>query len=81
MDITQAQDISKLVYKHGVSCNATDLEVLYRIGGDSECTTIRWCKKCGGISIDIDFDGRTNAGYVMPMKFPIGIIPEREIRK
>jgi len=31
---------------------------------------IRWCKNCGAIVVDVDYDGRTNPGYVMKMKFP-----------
>lgn len=35
-----------------------------------ESTVVRWCQDCGGIRIDTDFDGRTNQGQVMKMKFP-----------
>ncbi len=31
---------------------------------------VRWCEVCGSIVIDVDFDGRTNAGQVMKMKAP-----------
>lgn len=38
-------------------------------GYDSEKVT-RWCPDCGGIVVDLDYDGRTNAGYYMKMRFP-----------
>lgn len=31
---------------------------------------VRWCRECGGIVIDVDYDDRTNSGQVMRMKFP-----------
>ena len=37
--------------------------------GDFE-KVVRWCKLCGGIVVDMDFDGHTNAGYYQKMKFP-----------
>lgn len=30
----------------------------------------RWCKICGCIVIDCDYDNRTNAGYYMNIKAP-----------
>jgi hypothetical protein len=31
---------------------------------------LRWCSTCGAIVIDVDYDGRTNPGQVMKMRFP-----------
>lgn len=41
----------------------------HRSGGGIE-TVVRWCPTCGAIVIDIDVDGRTAPGRVMPMRFP-----------
>ncbi len=35
----------------------------------SDCV-VRWCKYCGAVVIDIDYDGRTNPGAILPMQFP-----------
>jgi len=37
--------------------------------GDHE-DVVRWCDVCGAIVVDVDYDGRTNAGQVMKMRFP-----------
>jgi hypothetical protein len=47
-----------------------DLIVIYSKGCDMESEVVRWCTVCGGVVIDIDYDGRTNPGQVMPMRFP-----------
>lgn len=31
---------------------------------------VRWCKVCGAVVIDVDYDGRTAPGAVASMKFP-----------
>lgn len=31
---------------------------------------VRWCKNCGGIVVDVDYDGRTHPGRIMNMRFP-----------
>jgi len=43
---------------------------IYEDGSDMSSNVVRWCEGCGAIVIDKDFDGRTNAGQVMKMKFP-----------
>ena len=30
---------------------------------------VRWCQYCGAIAVDLDYDGRTNPGGWMPMRF------------
>lgn len=35
-----------------------------------EETVVRWCRDCGAIVVDIDYDNRRFAGRVMNMKFP-----------
>jgi hypothetical protein len=54
------------------------LEVISIIHNDvvSE-QVIRWCKCCGAITIDTDYDGRTNAGDIRPMEFPRYVIEIR----
>jgi hypothetical protein len=47
-----------------------DLVEIYSKGNDMESTVVRWCTICGAIVIDVDYDGRTNPGAVMPMRFP-----------
>lgn len=34
-------------------------------------SVVRWCGVCGGIVVDIDYDGRTNAGQILPFRVPI----------
>jgi hypothetical protein len=31
---------------------------------------VRWCVDCGSITIDVDYDGRTQPGRIMRMKSP-----------
>lgn len=31
---------------------------------------VRWCSICGAVSVDVEYDGRTNAGQVMKMRAP-----------
>lgn len=39
-------------------------------GGPDEEMVVRWCKICGGVVVDLDYDNRTKSGYFMKMKFP-----------
>jgi valyl-tRNA synthetase len=43
---------------------------IYERGGDMESEVVRWCPICGSVVVDVDFDGRTNAGQVMKMRSP-----------
>lgn len=54
--------------------NGHALQVIYVDARDpmSE-TVVRWCKNCGGVVVDTDFDGRTNPGAIMKMQFPVAI--------
>lgn len=47
------------------------LERICSWGCDMEEKVVRWCSICGGVVIDIDFDGHTNPGQTMQMKFPL----------
>ena len=47
-----------------------DLRVILRSGPSHEQRVVRWCKDCGAVVVDMDFDGRTNAGQIMKMKLP-----------
>lgn len=40
--------------------------------GNSE--SVKWCKNCGSVVVDIDSDGKTFSGRVMSMKFPTDLI-------
>jgi hypothetical protein len=44
------------------------LETIMSNGCDMESVTVRWCPICGSISVDQDFDGRTNPGAIRPMR-------------
>jgi len=48
----------KLIFIHGKS------------HWDESESTVRWCKNCGAIVIDRDYDNRTIPGGVMKMEFP-----------
>lgn len=48
--------------------NAT-MDEIYRSGNDMEEVVVRWCRRCGAVVIDIDSDGRTKPGAIMPMQF------------
>lgn len=45
-----------------------DLIAVYSHGPEMEETVVRWCQLCGAITVDVDYDGRTQPGGVMPMK-------------
>ena len=47
-----------------------DLENIFEVGNDMSTNVVRWCRNCGAIVIDVDYDGRTNPGQVMKMKYP-----------
>ena len=37
---------------------------------DESYAVVKWCKNCGAVVVDCEYDNRTNAGYYMKMKFP-----------
>ncbi len=45
-------------------------EKIVRYGPEQEEHVVRWCSVCGTIVIDIDVDGRTAPGNVMPARRP-----------
>jgi hypothetical protein len=47
-----------------------DLTWLHCCGPDMEERVVRWCIRCGGVSIDCDSDGRTSPGHFMRMRLP-----------
>ena len=49
-----------------------DLVAVYWHGSlmGNEEPTVRWCENCGAVVVDVDFDGRTNAGQIMKMRLP-----------
>lgn len=48
------------------------LIVIFYDGSDENRVqpVVRWCEACGAIVVDVDFDGATHPGKIMPMKFP-----------
>lgn len=47
------------------------MEVLSsRHSWDESEQVARWCKDCGAIVVDLDYDGRTQPGRIMKMRFP-----------
>ena len=47
-----------------------DFVEIFESGNDIESKVVRWCETCGSITIDTDFDGRTNPGAVMKLRSP-----------
>ena len=43
-----------------------DLEIIMRRGS----LVVRWCKDCGAVVIDEEYDRRIYPGEIMPMKYP-----------
>lgn len=57
-----------LDHKHN---NNYDLVTVYEsVQNEFESVVVRWCPLCGAVVVDMDFDGRTKPGDVMPMRFP-----------
>lgn len=47
-----------------------NLKVIY-VDNHCDCAkVVRWCADCGAVVVDVDVDGRTQAGREMKMKFP-----------
>ncbi len=46
------------------------LEVMIAFGSEYDLTVVRWCRFCGGVVIDKEYDRRIHPGAVMRMKFP-----------
>ena len=44
--------------------------VIDRSGPDMVEKVVRWCDICGAIAIDVDYDGRTQPGWIMPVRRP-----------
>ncbi len=47
-----------------------NLVIINSNGCDNEEKVVRWCKDCGAIVVDLDYDGRTNPGHYMKMRLP-----------
>lgn len=61
---------------HEERCGINSLEVIYTEYGAVSEHVVRWCPKCGAVVVDEDFDGRTNPGAVLKMRFPHMSRPE-----
>jgi hypothetical protein len=46
------------------------LEEIYCSGTEIDQDVVRWCTVCGAVVVDLDYDGRTNPGQLMKMRFP-----------
>lgn len=56
---------------HEESCGKDVLVEIYSCYAGGGCTeVVRWCPKCGAVAVDLDYDGRTQPGRGMPMRFP-----------
>jgi len=47
-----------------------ELVAIWTEGGPMSADVVRWCVNCGAIVVDTDYDGRTNPGYTMKMRYP-----------
>ncbi len=56
------------------NCNKGNHDLIEIFGASSlnpiDETVVRWCKNCGGVVVDQDFDGRTNPGEFRKMQLP-----------
>lgn len=43
---------------------------------DESEQVVRWCSYCGCVSVDLDYDDRTQSGRIMTMKAPQILIDE-----
>lgn len=44
---------------------------VYRHHGAASDAVVRWCEICGSVTVDEDFDGRTNPGQYRAMTRPL----------
>ena len=54
-------------------------KILCRNEGYDSQYVVRWCEVCGSIVVDVDYDGRTNAGAVMRMKGPLIVTRRKHV--
>lgn len=47
-----------------------DLIIVTESGPSHHREVVRWCRKCGAIVVDLDFDNRTKPGHYMKMRIP-----------
>ena len=47
-----------------------NLEVVLSKSYSDHADVVRWCKNCGAVVVDVDFDSRTNPGQIMKMRLP-----------
>ena len=49
-----------------------DLLTIYtsRHRWDESYEVVKWCRLCGAVAIDLEYDNRVKPGEVMKMKFP-----------
>ncbi len=40
-------------------------------GAEDARQVVRWCENCGAVVIDVDTDGKTYPGEMLPMLFPM----------
>jgi hypothetical protein len=49
----------------------------HRHSWDESEQVVKWCRYCGCIRVDLEFDCRVSPGYIMPMKIPQILIDEK----
>lgn len=49
-------------------------EIYSRLGEMDTVEVVRWCTVCGAVVVDIDYDGRTKPGAIMPLRLPTGAL-------
>lgn len=46
------------------------IEVYAAPSGYDAHAVVRWCRVCGAVVVDVDYDNRTAAGHIMRMRVP-----------
>lgn len=70
--------------RHEEVCGPNALTEIYRAdnyGDGSAVDVVRWCHKCGAITVDSEHDGRTQPGSILPMAFPQVSRDKQELRE
>lgn len=60
-------------FKECQNANHTLVDIYWN-GNEMDQDVVRWCKICGAIVVDRDYDGRTNPGQVKKMQFPLNFL-------
>ena len=71
-DIWLSTETEKVVENVLINCRKGqhELTIIFSEPSGSEAAQKRWCRICGSIIGDLDFDGRTHPGRIFKMKLP-----------